>query len=115
MYTPLLKFFVIHLYNNLALLNNGKVYDLSTDNILKNNSNSGILSNSIPLKTYVLNDSVINTYYNFTLINEELIESQMFIKDKDLSATADAAENEARDLAEEELIKAVKSLNLTIN
>ena len=72
---------VIHLYNNLALLNNGKVYDLSTDNILKNNSNSGILSNSIPLKTYVLNDSVINTYYNFTLINEELIESQMFIKD----------------------------------
>lgn len=41
--------------------------------------------------------------------------TQMFIKDKDLSATVDAAENEARDLAEEELIKAVKSLNLTIN
>ena len=39
----------------------------------------------------------------------------VFIKDKDLSATADAAENEARDLAEKELIKAVKSLNLTIN
>ena len=72
---------VVHLYGDLALLNNGKIYNLNDDNILNNNSNLGILSKSIPLKTYVLNDSLIETYYNFTLINEEVMDSRMFIKD----------------------------------
>ncbi len=72
---------VIHLYGNLALLNNGKIYNLDNDNILNNNSNIGILSKAIPLKSYVVNDSLIETYYNFTSINDEIMDSRMYIKD----------------------------------
>ena len=40
----------VHIYNNLVLLENGKVYDLSTNNTLNSISSNGVLSNSIPLK-----------------------------------------------------------------
>ena len=75
---------VVHLYDTLALLSNGKIYDLSSNKVLSSNSSFGILSIPTPLKTYILNDSVINTFYNFTLINNEIIDGQMFIKDNNV-------------------------------
>ena len=72
---------VVHLYNNYALFDNGKLYDLNINETLNNISSEGVLSNSIPLKSYVLNNSVIKTYYNFTIINDDIIDGQMYIKD----------------------------------
>ena len=72
---------IVHLYGNLALLSNGKVYNLSTGKIQNMLSSKGILANSKPLKTSVLNDRSIKTYYNYSLIDNEEFEGQLFIKD----------------------------------
>ena len=40
-----------------------------------------MLSNSIPLKSFVLNNSIIKVYYNLTSIDDNIIDGQMFIKD----------------------------------
>lgn len=71
----------VHIYNNLVLLENGKVYDLNTNNTLNSISSNGVLSNSIPLKSFVLNNSIIKVYYNLTSIDDNIIDGQMFIKD----------------------------------
>ena len=72
---------VSHIYSNLALLNNGNVYNLNNNEIYSIKSSEGILANSIPLKTYVLNNRIIKTYYNYTMIDNDVLDGQMFIKD----------------------------------
>ena len=75
---------VIHLYNGYALLNNGKTYNLQTGNIQNMYVRKGILSNSIPLRSTTLNDRIIDTYYNFTFIDDSYMRGQMFAKDNHL-------------------------------
>ena len=70
-----------HIYDNLALLKDGNIYNLNTNNIQSVYSSKGILGYTNPLRSSVLNDKVINTYYNFTIIDNEELDGQMFIKD----------------------------------
>lgn len=72
---------VIHLYNGFALLDSGKSYDIQTGLINNMLTRKGVLSDSVPLNSFVLNDRIIKTYYNYTLIDDNYMDGQMFIKD----------------------------------
>ena len=71
----------VHIYNNLVLLKNGKVYNLSTSNVQSMSSSVGILRNINSIRSTILNNKVINTYYNYTVVDNEELEGQLFIKD----------------------------------
>ena len=71
----------LHIYNNLVLLRNGKVYNLTNGNVQAMYSGSGILSYINSIRSSVLNGKTINTYYNYTVIDNAEMNGQMFIKD----------------------------------
>ena len=75
----------LHIYNDLVLLKNGKLYNLNTKKETEFISKTGVLSNSIPLYEFELNDTYIKTYYGFTEIaNKDGISNrkgQMMIRD----------------------------------
>lgn len=71
----------LHIYNNLVLLSNGRVYNLNTYKPQILVPSKGILSNSIPLSSAVLNNSIIDTYYNFTYVDNAKVDGQMYVKD----------------------------------
>jgi hypothetical protein len=72
---------VLHIKDNLVLTNSGKVYNINTKELQTIYSSEGILSNSIPLYSATIEDKTIETYYNFTTINNDIREDQIIIND----------------------------------
>lgn len=72
---------VLHIKDNLVLTTSGKVYNINTKELQTIYSNEGILSNSIPLYNATIEDKIVDTYYNFTMINNDIREGQIIIND----------------------------------
>lgn len=71
----------VNIIDNLVLLKDGKLYNLSTKDYQVMRNKTGILNSSIPLDSNILNGKSISTYYNYSLIDNEEFDGQMFIKD----------------------------------
>lgn len=71
----------VNINRNIVLLKDGRVYNLNTSEIQTMKSGNGVLTKSIPLDSNVLNNRVISTYYNYSLIDNEEFDGQMYIKD----------------------------------
>ncbi|MGM9877694.1 MAG: LamG-like jellyroll fold domain-containing protein [Bacilli bacterium] len=69
----------LHIYNNLVLLKNNKTYDILTKEINNIISNNGILNSEIPLYRSSIEDKIINTYYKYTLVNDEIKDGQILL------------------------------------
>ncbi len=72
----------IHLYDHYALTNNGKILDLESGVYQENNiTNLSQKQNTTPLYTFTYQNELIDTYYSYSLINQEKeVENQVFIK-----------------------------------
>lgn len=66
-----LKEKALHMYKNLVLLEDNKVYCLETDSetVLYNNDN--LIVRTIPLYQSTINDTLVSTYYNYSEITDE--------------------------------------------
>lgn len=76
---------VLHIYNNLALLKNGKLYNLNTKIESNFIGHVGVLANPISLHSFELDGTHVNTYYSFSeVINStgsSIRDGQMMIKE----------------------------------
>jgi len=78
----------VHIYNNLALLKSGKVYDMSAGKEVSSILQSGILANAIPLYDFTSEDSAVRTFYSFSEVNtsegSSIRDGQIMIRDKNM-------------------------------
>ena len=72
----------IHLYDHYALTNDGKILDLESGVYQENNiTNLSQKQKTTPLYTFTYQNELIDTYYSYSLINQEKeVDNQVFIK-----------------------------------
>ncbi len=76
----------LNIYNDLVLLKNNKIYNLETNKVQNAISVNGILSKEIPLYESLMDESVVSTYYNFSLVktkDDATIREVQLVTDKD--------------------------------
>ncbi len=88
-----------NIYNNIVLLDNNKVYSISTNQTTDAILTKGILKTSRPLATYQVEDNLVETYYNFSKITDfegktAIRDSQLHIKDNNLYVFNNTANTE---------------------
>ena len=62
---------VVHIYNNLALTKDNKIYNISTKETTEPIFRKGISINAIPIYESEINNTLIKTYYYYTEITNE--------------------------------------------
>ena len=62
---------VVHIYNNLALTKDNKIYNLTTKEITEPIFRKGISTNAIPIFESEINNTTVKAYYYFTEITNE--------------------------------------------
>lgn len=89
---------VVHLYNNLALTSDGRVYNLDTNNYQNMYISKKVLSDSIPLYHSVMNNKNVDVYYNFSIItddsNQVIRNEQVILKDNKMHAYTPLVNND---------------------
>lgn len=73
-----------HIYNNLVILGSGKIYNINNNDTQKPLNNEGILGSAVALSTGIFENKIINTYYYYTLIDNDEIDYQLFIYNNQL-------------------------------
>ena len=75
----------LHIYNNLVLLKNGKLYDLNTKQEVDFINQKGVLVNPISLYSFDLDGTHVDTYYSFSAVTNSkgtsIREGQMMVKE----------------------------------
>ena len=59
-----------NIYNNLVLLDNNKVYDIETKETYEVITHKGIYASPIPLAEYNVQNRVVKTFYNYSIITD---------------------------------------------
>lgn len=76
---------VLHIYNNLVLLKNGKLYNLNTQAETEFIRQTGVLTNPISISSFDLDDTHVETYYSFSSVTNaegtSIREGQMMFRE----------------------------------
>ena len=80
---------VVHIYKDLALSNEGFIYNLKTKEYQVPLNEDGLLAKEIPLYQTSISDKLIESYYNFSVVtdldgNAKYRDNQIIYKDKNI-------------------------------
>ena len=70
----------INIYNDKVLLNDNQVYDLNSKNIVATSNENFVLVDTVPLYRFTYSNSTIETYYNFSKIDDLILPKQIYVK-----------------------------------
>lgn len=73
-----------NIYDNLVLLTTGEIYDINTKEKQENKITNFELVEDKPLYKFTYLDENIETYYNYSLVNNEFYNGQLFVKNGNL-------------------------------
>lgn len=82
----------VNLYNNKVLTSDNSIYYIDTKEYVDSLANYSILE-SVPLYSFIYNEKQINTYYNFTDIDGNIQNYQIFVKNGALSIIDSSLDN----------------------
>ncbi len=74
----------VNLFDNKVLLDNGNIYDIDNKETIDNAITNYQMIDVIPLYEFEYLDETIKTFYNYSLVNDEYYEGQLFVKDGEL-------------------------------
>lgn len=89
----------IHIYENLALTEDLKVFDMSKGELISedNSFDLSLLSNSVPLFSMIYGKTSIDTYYNYSVIhqkdNDVFFDKQIFVKNGEMEIIDSSLDN----------------------
>lgn len=75
-----------NLYENKVLTSDGKIYDIITKKEYNANIDYKILRDSKPIYEFIYEGNIINTYYNYSVVNNTIKEFQFFVKNGNLNS-----------------------------
>lgn len=83
----------LNLFDDEVLTESGKIYNIKN----KKESDSYITYNALekskPLYEFIYNGNNINTYYNYSIVNNTIKEMQLFVKNGNLNSISSTVEN----------------------
>lgn len=89
---------VQNIYQNKVLLTNRTIYDLVNKKSLGNVQNNFQLVENKPLYTFKYGNSLIKTYYNYSLIDDIILEKQIFVKNNQIEVIETSLNNKKDNL-----------------
>ena len=80
---------IVHVYNDLALVSDGSIYNLKTNEYQEALGDIGLLDREIPLYHTNISDKIVDSYYNYSVLtdldgNIKYRDGQIIYKDKNV-------------------------------
>lgn len=86
----------VNVFDNKVLLSNKDVYDADTKTIRANDFENLTIADDTSLYSFKYGDNEIETYYNYSIVNGEVISKQVFVRDDKLEVL-DSTLNSVKD------------------
>ena len=83
----------INIYNDKILLENHNIYNLDKKQLIENDFDNLSLVDNVPLYSFTYGDSIIDTYYNYSLVDGNFISKQIFVSSGEIDAIDSSLEN----------------------
>ena len=83
----------VNIFNDKILLDDQNIYNIKTKTIVQNSFENLTEIDVLPLYTFRFNDETIQTYYNYSIINNETITKQVFVKDSKIEVIDSSLNN----------------------
>ena len=83
----------VNIYDTKVLLANQNIYDLKKKTTIENSFENLTLTDTLPLYSFVYGENTIETYYNYSVVNNEVIGKQVFVKDNKLEVIDSTLDN----------------------
>lgn len=83
----------INIYNNRILYSDGSVYDIKTNKKSISSTNNLVSTDIVPMYSFNYATESIKTFYNYSDINGEILDKQLFVKDNNLEVVDSSLNN----------------------
>ena len=84
----------VNLYGSKVLLSDQNIYDYNTKSTIENSfENLTLVDETVPLYSFSYGDNEIDTYYNYSIVNGEVISKQLFVRDNNIEVIDSTLDN----------------------
>lgn len=83
----------INIYNDRILYSDGSIYDLKNNKKSISSTNNLVSTNVVPMYSFNYATESINTFYNYSNVDEQILDKQLFVKDNTLEVVDSSLNN----------------------
>ena len=88
----------VNIFDNKILFSNQNIYDIDKKKMIENSFENFSITSSKPLYRYKYGNNDIDTYYNYSIVNNEYISKQVFVKDEELEVIDSTLNNKKNNI-----------------
>lgn len=83
-----------NIYGEQILLESQDIYDITTGEIIENSFENLTLAETTPLYSFDYNDQTIETYYNYSIIDGQIVNKQIYVKNGQIEVIEQGLNND---------------------